>query len=349
MEYCTACGTPLGQGWDFCRRCGQAVGAEYSPQMPAQPYPPGAPAPYSQATVTQVPSTGPGRADVTAALVILAGVGLGIAALFPDFYHGGHSLASDNATLVYNLINFGGWALAAMLVLLARNAMGAWLAAGVTASTLGFYLLDTGAVARYGTHIAATGFWLGQANWVVCAAGTLGALYAARSRGVLGGIKLGPVALPLLAAVAGIGAAVAYAPGWDRYRIVAGTTGRSVSFTNPDAFHNPAAVIVGHVVVIVVLVVAPVLATLLQPGVGAAAALAGLAIPQVANVAQGLTGLLGSVAPATVGLTAEQVSSLRATLSVRATPWFWAEAVAVGLLLLVFLARVLTLRPEESR
>jgi hypothetical protein len=341
MEYCTACGTPLGQGWAFCGRCGKPVEAEHPQPIPAQPYPHGSPSASRQSNKLS------GR-DVAAALLLLTGVGLGIAALFPDFYHGGHSLASDNTTLVYNLINFGGWALAAMLVLLVRSGMGAWLAAGVTASTLGFYLLDTGYVGHYGTHIAATGFWLGQANWVVCAAGTAVALYAAKRRGVLGGVKLGPVALPLLAAVAGIAAAVAYAPGWERYRVVIGTTGRSVSFTNPNAFHHPAAIIVGHVLVMVVLVLGPILATLLQPGVGAAAALAGLAIPQVANVAQGLTGLLGSVAPATLGLSAQRVASLRATLSVRATPWFWAEAVAVGLLVLVFLARVLTLRPYDQ-
>jgi hypothetical protein len=140
----------------------------------------------------------------------LAGVGLGVAALFPHYYHNGRgNLADNTSTLLFNLINFSGWAAAGILILLRRQAIGAWLAAGVTVATLGIYLVDTGYIVRYGTHLAATGFWLGQANWVVCAVGTGVALYAARRRGELGRIGLGPVALPLAAAVAGIATAVA--------------------------------------------------------------------------------------------------------------------------------------------
>jgi hypothetical protein len=50
-----------------------------------------------------------------------------------------------------------------------------------------------------------------------------------------------------------------------------------------------------------------------------------------------------------VALTSQQVASFRATLSVQATPWFWAEAVALGLLVLVFMTRILTLWGDKSR
>jgi hypothetical protein len=296
-----------------------------------------------------VATTRLGTADVAAAIVLLVGIGLGAAALFPDFYSHGQSLADSNANLVFNIINLGGWMLAALLLLLGRTRMGAWLAAGVSASTLGFYLADGGYVVRYGLHLAALGFWLGKTSWLVCATGTALALLAARRRGVLGRLAPGPVALPLVAAVAGIAAAVAYAPGWDRYHAVATTTGRTESFTNANAFHSPAAVIVGHVVIIAVLVIAPVLATLLQPGVGAAAALAGLIIPQVANLVANLVVLLQPVEASVFGATAAQAAAVKAVFSVRATPWFWAEAVAVGLLILVFLARVLTLSSGSER
>ena len=79
-------------------------------------------------------------------------MGLGIASLFPNFYQGKPSLASINSTLVFNLINFAGGTAAALLLLVNRTGVAAGLAAGVLVSTLGFYLVDTGYVARKGGH-----------------------------------------------------------------------------------------------------------------------------------------------------------------------------------------------------
>jgi hypothetical protein len=348
MEYCTACGTPLGQDWAFCRRCGRPVDGVVAPVAEAQ-----VPTnqPWSLPGSRQAESNRLTTWDVAAAVLLLAGVGLGIGALFPDFYHNGRgSLASHDFDLVYNIINFGGWAIAGILILLHRRGIGAWLAAGVTVMTLGLYLVDTGFIVRYGTHLAATGFWLGQSGWLVCASGTGVALFAARKAGMLGGIGLGPVALPLAAAVAGIATAVAFVPFWDRLHFVVPSTGRSGTIARPggNAFHNPGTVIAAYVVILTVLVLAPIVATLLRPGTIGAAALLGLIVPQVANLVSEVAFLLGSVDPTYFGASRQQAASAHAVLSLQPTPWFWAEAAALGLLLLVFLARVLTIRPHES-
>ena len=88
------------------------------------------------------------RRFLGAAVLPLAGVGLGIAALFPNFYQGKPSLASINSTLVFKLINFAGGTAAALLLLVNRTGVEAGLAAGVLVSTLGFYLVDIGYLAR---------------------------------------------------------------------------------------------------------------------------------------------------------------------------------------------------------
>ena len=49
---------------------------------------------------------------------------------------------------VFNLINFAGWTAAAVLLKVKRTEVAAWLATGVTVSTLGFYLVDIGYLAR---------------------------------------------------------------------------------------------------------------------------------------------------------------------------------------------------------
>ena len=51
------------------------------------------------------------------AVLLFAGVGLGIATLFKNFYPGKPSLAGINSTLVFNLINFAGWTAGAVLLL----------------------------------------------------------------------------------------------------------------------------------------------------------------------------------------------------------------------------------------
>ena len=86
------------------------------------------------------------------AVLLFAGVGLGIATLFKNFYPGKPSLVGINGTLVFNLINFAGWTAAAVLLKVKRTEVAAWLATGVTVSTLGFYLVDAGYVARQGGH-----------------------------------------------------------------------------------------------------------------------------------------------------------------------------------------------------
>lgn len=287
-------------------------------------------------------------AGTVAALILIGGVGIGLAALFPPYYAGGSSLSSTTANLLYNTIRFAGWAVAALLIALRRTGVGTWLAVGVTAASLGYYGTNTGYVARYGAHVAGTGFWLGQASWVVCAAGTLAGIAAARYSGVFGAPRRTQPAFPLLVAVGAIAAAVAYSPGWTHYHLFAATTGRHEDITLGNAFHNPGWVIAANVIILTVLVVGPVVVMTLRPSALAAAALAGLMIPQIANLASEIVVATSPADPRMLGGTSQQLTRLHETLTVNPTAWFWFEAIAIGALSLLCLARVLITDPEDT-
>lgn len=214
------------------------------------------------------------------------------------------------------------------------------MASGVTAATLGFYLLGTA------LYVAASEFWPKHANWPLRAVGAGRAVGAARRRGALGRVRLGPVALPLLAAVGGHRDGGGLRPGAGALHVYIATSGRSYSFVSANAFRNPAAVIVGRVVIMAALVLAPVAATLLYFRSAQESPVARLIVPQAANPTSGAVQLLSPVAPATVGVTVQEMAAAKSVLSVGATGWFWAEAMAVGLPMLLFLVRILGLPGE---
>ena len=85
-----------------------------------------------------------------------------------------------------------------------------------------------------------------------------------------------------VAVLAALGAAITFAPSWDRYtlRTAAGLT---QSLTAGNSFSNPGPVIVGDVAVMVALVLVVAVAALWRPVRLGAVLLAGAAVPMVAR------------------------------------------------------------------
>ena len=261
-----------------------------------------------------------GNAIVAAAL-LAAGVVCGIAGLFPG-YLGGASLAQQPAELVPHAIYLAAWSMSALLVLLggARLRVGALLGVGTSVVTFGLFFADAGTVIAGGAHLMGAGLVLGLIGWLACAAGSAMA-FRLRSAGAPGrpnGSQVGPVVALILA---GLGAAVAFAPSWDSYvlRTAAGTQ----SVTAGNAFANPAPVIAGDVAVMVTLVAVVVVAALWRPMRHGAALLAGATIPMAAQAISALVLVGEGASPAQFGISPAQAAQAGLTIDSGVTPVFW--------------------------
>jgi hypothetical protein len=297
-----------------------------------------------------VPALGAGRRAVVAALLLGAGVVLGIAGLFPD-YLGGTSLAAQPDNLVAHVIYLAAWAASAVLIALggSRLRIGALLATGLSIVTFGLFLADAGTPIAGGAHLAGAGLLLSLLGWLVCAAGSAMAFLippatsaagpvpttgpaGARGRLVtLGrprGEALGPASLLVLA---GLGAAAAFAPSWDSFTLHT-AAGQTQTITAGNAFANPAPVIAGNVIVMVALAAVVIVAALWRPVRHGAVLLAGAIIPMAAQVISALVQVGEPTSPAQFGFTPAQASQLGLTISAGLTPAFWIYCVFVVVL-----------------
>jgi hypothetical protein len=281
---------------------------------------------------------------VVAALLLAAGVILGVAALFPG-YLGRPSLASEPAELVPHLIYLVTWAVSAILILLGgtRLRAGALLAAGLSAVTFGLYFADLG-TASSGTNLLGTGLVLGLIGWLACAAGAALAVSIRWPEEAAGPatarrFELNPVGRLVAILVAGLGVAVAFAPSWDSFTLRT-ASGQSESLTAGNAFANPAAVIAGDVMVMVVLVAVLAVAALLRPARWGAVLLIGAVIPMAAQAISAVIQLTEAAAPSQFGISAAQARAAGLTISSAGTAAFWVYCAFV-IALLVLAARML--------
>lgn len=311
--------------------------------------------PVSQGTVTIDQAAVPvaarravassGRRAVIAAALLIIGIAAGIAGLFPG-YLGGASLAGDPAELVPHAIYFAGWAASALLILLggSRLRAGALLGIGTSIVTFGLFFADAGTAIAGGASLAGAGLVLGLAGWLACAAGS-GVAFGLRPDGAPGapgrprGQEIGAVLMLMLA---GLGAAVAFAPAWDSYTLRAAGTVQSLTAGN--AFANPGPVIAGDVAVMVAVAAAVVAAALWRPAFQGAALLAGTIIPLAAQAISALVALSEGTSPAELGIPAGEAASARLTISSGVTPAFWLYCAFVAVLV-VMCARML--RPSR--
>jgi hypothetical protein len=265
-------------------------------------------------------SAGLGPGVVTSVALLVVGLAFGIAGLFPA-YLGGSSLAQQPDQLVPHLIYLAAWAASGALILLGgtRARAGALLGAGVSIVTFGLFFADLGS-AIAGTSYGA-GLVLALASWLACAAGTAVA-FRLRAPGRAGkprGDEVGPVVMLMLA---GVGAAVAFAPSWDSYtlRTAAGAT---QSFTAGNAFANPAPMIVGDVAVMVALAAVVAVAALWRPIRFGAALLAGAIIPMAAQAISAFVQVTGTTSPSLFGISPSGAAAAGLTIGSGLTAVFW--------------------------
>jgi hypothetical protein len=136
----------------------------------------------------------------------------------------------------------------------------------------------------------------------------------------------GPLALLVLA---GIGTAAAFAPSWDSYTLVATASGTSQTITAGNAFDNPAAVIVGNVLVMVAVIAVAVVAALWRPARQGGLLVAGAIVALAAEAVSALIQAGQAATPAMFGISSAQASALGLTISTGLTASFWVFLVFV--------------------
>jgi hypothetical protein len=277
--------------------------------------------------------SGAGPGAMFTALLLAVGVALGVAGLFPD-YLGGTSLTQQPANLVPHVIYLATWTLSAGLIALGtRQRIGALLATGLSIVTFGLFFTDAGTVIAGGAHLAGAGLVLGLLGWVFCAAGSAVAFRlrsggATRQAGPLGrprGLGVGPL---LMLVLAGLGAAVAFAPSWDSFTLRT-AAGQTQSLTAGNAFANPGPVIAGDLAVMFAFAAVVVAAALWRPLRYGAFLLAGAIIPMAAQAISALVQVGKPAAPAQFGISPGQASQLGLTISSGLTPVFWIYCVFI--------------------
>jgi hypothetical protein len=273
-------------------------------------------------------------AGFIAAALLAVGVMLGVIGLFPG-YLAGVSLAQQPAELVPHVIYLAAWSVSAVLIALGgtRLRLGALLGVGMSAVTFGLFFADAGTAMAGGLHLADAGLVLAIAGWLACAAGsaiamllpadgTPGPFRPGGSPGPLGRPRGPQVGAAVLLVVAGLGAAIAFAPSWDSFTLRT-ATGLSQSLTEGNAFDNPGPVIAGDVAVMVALAAVVIAAALWRPVRHGAVLLVGATIPMVAQAISALVQASEPTPPAQFGFSSAEAERLGLTISSGLTATFW--------------------------
>jgi hypothetical protein len=296
------------------------------------------------------------RKSRIAAALLAVGVLLGVIGLFPTYY-AGVSLAAQSVQLVPHLIYLAAWAASAVLILLSgvRRQAGALIGAGVSAVTLGLFVADLGTPIADGANLLGAGLILSIIGWFACAGGAVLACTASglslrrrpagSQRARVASHEIVPTVVMILAA---IGAAVAFAPSWDRY-LLQTAFGNSQWVTLGNAFANPAPVIVGEVAVMVLLVAVLVAAVLWRPIRLGVALAAGAIIPMVAQAISAIVQVSEPTSPLQFGYSQAQASQLGLKISNGLTPMFWVFCAFLGTLILLCIWMLLTIDSAPGR
>jgi hypothetical protein len=276
--------------------------------------------------------------------LLIFGLVCGVIGLFPT-YVGGTSLASEPVNLVPHVIYLAGWAAAALLIGLGgtRQRIGALLGLGVSVVTFGLFFADAGLPLAHGAHAAGmgVGLVLGLIGWLGCAVGSCLAFgrWPVDWPRQVRGAELGFAATMIAAAV---GAAITFAPSWDRY--VLNLPSGTQTLTEGNAFSNPGPVIVGDVAVMIAVVAVLVVAALWRPARLGWALAAGAVVPLIAQLISALVQITES--PLTqLGISSSQASRAGLTVHAGLTAWFWAYCAFV--IVLVLLNGWLAARPDR--
>jgi hypothetical protein len=282
----------------------------------------GGPQPVAVAQ-SAAPVAGVGPVAVVAAALLATGVASGIVGLFPHYLNGA-SLAQQPDSLVPHVIYLAVWSASALLILLggSRLRMGALLGTGASLVTFGLFFADAGTAMAGGAHVMGAGLVLGLVGWLACFAGSVTACVCSRGSDAFGKPR-GPELVPFLAlTLAALGAAAAFAPSWDSY-VLQTSAGARDSLTAGNVFSNPAPVIAGNVMVMVVLVAVVVAAALWRPILHGAALLAGALSPMIAQAISALIQIGEHTSPTIFGISSAEAARAGLTITSGLTLAFW--------------------------
>ena len=334
--------------------------ADGPPSRPVEQWPetpPGWAAAWSRFTAVEVPGTiahlappADPPARVTAALALLAaGLVASMAGLFPG-YLSGSSLAQQASQLVPHVIYLAVWAASAVLIAAGggRRRAGVLLGLGTSIVTFGFFLSDVGTVIAAGSRALGPGLILGVAGWLACTAGC--AVLFRPAAGDLPrrvrGLDRRVTGMVVVASLAALGAACAFAPSWDRYTLHT-AAGLTRSVTAGNSFANPGPVLAGDMAVMVALVVVAVFAALWRPARLGAALLAGAVIPMVATAVSALVQIREPLSSAAFGIPPAQAAQAGITISAGVTSAFWIYCAFVLALAMVCAGMLFPSRPSR--
>ena len=320
---------PVAGAGPVAAAAGPSAGAGFGGPGPGGPGSggPGSGGPVSGDVISSGPAEagplfGRDRSTVFAAGLLAVGVIVGVIGLFPAYLFGA-SLAQQADQLVPHLIYLAAWAASAVLLFLGgtRRRIGALLAVGISAVTLGFFFADAGTAIADGSSVLGAGLVLGLIGWACCAAGSAVAMLA-RPGGGFGrphSDDMGPIVMLVLAA---IGTAAAFAPSWDSFTL-RNAAGVSQTITEGNAFSNPAPVIAGDVLVMIAVVAVVAAAALWRPLRLGAALLAGAIIPMAAQAISAFVQISETTSPAQFGISPAQANQIGLTISSGLTSAFW--------------------------
>ncbi len=280
----------------------------------------------------------------TGAVLLLAGVGLLVGSLFPNY--GARSLAlSDNTGQVLSLVVVpaAAWLLAAVLLWTGRRGavrVGLALAAGVALTTTAVSLQIVAQIITQGPHIAAAGVWLNLAADPLAVAAVVVVFLELRRASRLGAL-VGPN--PLLAAVglaSGAAVCVGFVPAWQSIHYVVKAANIDKTHHYANRFSASWETMVAVVIVLAVVAALSVLATLWRPRLFGGALFAGVAVGMAAGLVLPLYEAVAKFDPTLLGITAAEYKSYNVHASFDLTGWFWVSAagvVVMGLVALVML------------
>ena len=259
---------------------------------------------------------------------------LGVAGLFPE-YSAGTSLAHSPDELTTHLFYLAGFSVAALGVAATHRArdVGALVGVGLSIVLLGFYVTDVANALSGGGF--GGGLALSLASYVLAAVASVVAL---RGRATLGAPTRPHRSIALAGAVFSIGAAVAFAPAWDRFVVDLSSSGTVRIVTLGDAFANPGGVIAGNVVTMVLIATVPVLALAWTPARHGVALIAGGLVPLVALAIAAVVQLHERLGPELFGVSASEASTDHLVVSSGFTGAFYIYVGCVAVLALLSIA-----------
>jgi hypothetical protein len=274
--------------------------------------------------------------------LLLCAAVLTVTGLFPDYYQGGHSLASNAASVWLNVPGILGWGLAGVLLLVPRTrTLGAAFSLGVTALFASLYVSDIGALWTE-SESAGLGVILGLVGLAVALVGAgLGVFLLIRSHAIGWSRAVSAWAWAAGAGVVGITYSVATAFAWFNIHLHATVSGFRYTLTGtPDLTVQFGSLVkehgwtlAGDLLLIVLVPLVLLVAAYSAPPRISAAILIGAALAMLAGPIAAIATLATPVTAAALHLSPQNVAASGVIITQHGLPGLWIatiSAAAVG-------------------